>query len=134
MPINSNAATAPTSKTIGALLFSSSMLCSLMRSLSARASSSKGEPQNQGLRRPGPLHAILHRRNIVRCPPEFHLLFFEIGNREGGSRIAIAGLTNGTGIQQIPTLRLHADDRRITAPRRRDVDALDFGAVIGKAA
>src|SRR5690349_4934151 len=108
MPINRSAAATPTSKTSGALLFSSSMI----GSHSFTALSAKRKPQNQRFRRAGAFHTFLNRGNIVGCAPELHPAFLKVGNGKGRARIAIAGLAYRSGIQQITRPGLQVDAGR----------------------
>jgi hypothetical protein len=54
------------------------------------------ETQNQGLGQSRLRHALLHRFNIIRDTPELHRLTIEVGNREGGARVAVARLARRT--------------------------------------
>src|SRR5690349_15852693 len=126
MPINSSAAATPTSKTRGALLFSSSMI----GSHSFTALSAKRKTQDQRFRRAGAFHAFLNGGNIVGCAPELHPAFFKVGNGKGRARIAIAGLARRSGVQEIARLSLQIDADQGPGRPRRYLDPLDARPII----
>ena len=53
-------------------------------------------------------HALLNNFNIIWHSPELDRLVRQIRDRETCSRIAVAWLSNGTGIQQVALLCLDA--------------------------
>jgi hypothetical protein len=59
------------------------------------------EALDERLRKVRAAHALLYRSNVVRHAPKFDGVMLKISNSEAGPRIAIAWLTDGTGIKQI---------------------------------
>src|SRR5256885_5667832 len=94
-------------------------------SLNVRHSTSDVQPLDQGFRQGGGAHARLHGGNIIRHTPKFHDVMFEIGDGKTGARITVAGLPNGSGIQQIASLGLGAQRRKRLRGARADVQDLE---------
>jgi hypothetical protein len=80
--------------------------CEEMRGAAALALTTKHQALRQRFGKLSVAHALLHRRDIVRHAPELHNLMREVRDSEGGTRIAIARLAHGTGIQQVAATRL----------------------------
>src|SRR5260370_25834018 len=92
-----------------------------------------GEPLHQGLRKPRAAHAGLHGGNIVGDAPKLDGVVFEIGDGEAGAWIAVARLTDRTGIKQVPARRLNGQSGEGFGRARANLQNLEIGILVGEA-
>src|SRR5712664_1160792 len=82
----------------------------------------------------GALHALLHRGNIIRDAPEFNHLMVQIGDGERRARIAVTGLADRSGIEQITRSRVQAQRGKIRSRPRRQMNHTDLAVAVRKSA
>src|SRR5579872_2784143 len=81
---------------------------------------------DQRKRQSGFFHPLLNRGNIVRHPPEFDDLVVQIEDGQRGARVAVARLSDRTGIQQIACARLEAQGAEARAMVRAQLNHSDL--------
>lgn len=88
----------------------------------------------QGLRQACGAHPSLYQFNVIRYSPEFDRLVLQIRDRETRSRIAVAWLANGAGIQQVALLRLNTKRAVSFVVSRMELQNFELRILISKAA
>jgi hypothetical protein len=99
-----------------------------------RASAAHDEPLDQRLRQAGGAHAFLDDGNIVGHAPKLDHLVFQVGDGKSGARIAVARLSDRTGIEEIAAWELDTQRRKRFAGARTNLQDLELRVKVGKTA
>src|SRR5713226_2662521 len=97
-----------------------------------RISAARHEPLNQRLREAGGSHALLDDGNIVGHAPKLDDLVLQVGDRKSGARIAVARLSDRTGIQKIAARELDAQRGKGFAGAGTNVEDRERRGLMGK--
>src|SRR6266699_1044576 len=92
------------------------------------------KPLNEWIGETGALHALLHRGNIIRDAPEFNHLMIQIGDGKRRARVAVPGLADRSGIEQITRSRLQAERGKLRSRLRRQMNHADLAVAVRKSA
>src|SRR5437016_2093914 len=103
------------------------------RSVTLAPLAAHDEPLDQWLRKVRAAHAFLDDGNIVQHAPKLDNLVLQVSNRESSARIAVAGLSDRTRIQQISARKLGAQGGERFARARANLQDLQLRVLIGKA-
>src|SRR5579859_388582 len=92
------------------------------------------EPMNQRFRKPCRAHPFLYRGNVIGNAPKFDGLVFDIGDGEARAGVAVAGLADGAGIQQIAAGLFDAQGGERFRGTRSNLQHLKIGVLIRESA
>src|SRR5229473_2031663 len=106
----------------------------ITQSVIFRISAARHEPLNQRLRKAGGSHALLDDGNIVGHAPKLDDLVLQVGDRKSGARIAVARLSDRTGIQKIAARELDAQRGKGFAGTRANLQNFELRVMIRKTA
>src|SRR5713226_9285063 len=99
-----------------------------------RISAARHEPLNQRLREAGGSHALLDDGNIVGHAPKLDDLVLQVGDGKSGARIAVARLSDRTGIEEIAARKFDAQRGKRFVGARANLKDLELRVLIGKTA
>src|SRR5467141_5214726 len=103
-------------------------------SVNLTASSAHDEPLDQRLRKVGGTHALLDDGNIVGHAPKLDDLVLQVGDGKSGARIAVARLSDRTGIEEIAARKFDAQCCKRFVGARANLKDLKLRVLIGKTA